>query len=145
MRERLYLCLSGGIGERDKYNKSVLVFYVNSKTPIKLSQADRHISDYSICDLKFAVFNHWKPIMARFILFVLLLLLFYLILYYLIKDMAVRRKKWSREPEPEELVEDPYCQTYVPKRTAVRKRIKGENYYFCSKECLRKFLEKRKS
>ena len=83
--------------------------------------------------------------MARFILFVLLLLLFYLILYYLIKDMAVRRKKWSREPEPEELVEDPYCQTYVPKRTAVRKRIKGENYYFCSKECLRKFLEKRKS
>ena len=83
--------------------------------------------------------------MARFILFILLLLLFYVILYYLIKDMAVRRKKWSRASEPEELVQDPYCQTYVPKRTAVRRRAKGENYYFCSKECLRKFLEENKS
>lgn len=83
--------------------------------------------------------------MARFILFVLLLLVFYVILYYLIKDMAVRRKKWSRQAEPEELVQDPYCQTYVPKGTAVKKRVKGENCYFCSKECLKKFLEKRKS
>ena len=83
--------------------------------------------------------------MARFILFVLLLLLFYVILYYLIKNMAVRRKKWSRELEPEELVQDPYCQTYVPKRTALKKRVKGKHYYFCSKQCLIKFLEERKS
>jgi len=81
--------------------------------------------------------------MARFILFVLLLLLFYVILYYLIKDMAVRRKKWSRASEPEELVQDPYCQTYIPKRTAVKKRIEGRQYYFCNKDCLRKFLEEK--
>ena len=83
--------------------------------------------------------------MARFILFVLLLLVFYTILYTLIKDMAVRRKKWSRGPEPEELVQDPCCQTYIPKGTAVRKRVNGRHYYFCSKECLRKFLEEKKS
>jgi YHS domain-containing protein len=83
--------------------------------------------------------------MARFILFVLLLLFFYTILYYLIKDMVVRRKKLGREPEPEELVQDPYCQTYIPKRTAVRKSVKGRHYYFCNKECLRKFLEEKKS
>ncbi len=79
--------------------------------------------------------------MARFILFVLLLLLLYAILYYLIKDMAAGRKKRGRESEPEELIQDPYCKTYIPKRTAVRKRVKGKYYYFCNKECLRKFLE----
>jgi uncharacterized protein len=82
--------------------------------------------------------------MARLLLFIVLLLLFYAILYYLIKDMTVRKKKLSRASEPEELVQDPYCHTYVPKRTAVRKRVKGRNYYFCTKECLKKFLEEKK-
>ncbi len=82
--------------------------------------------------------------MARFILFVILVLLLYAILYYLIKDMAAGRRKRGRESEPEELVQDPYCQTYVPKRTALRKRVKGREYYFCTKECLKKFLEEKK-
>jgi len=83
--------------------------------------------------------------MARFILFILLLLFFYGILYYLIKDMAVRGKKWPKGTEAEELVQDPYCQTYIPKRTAVKKRVNGKTYHFCSKECLGKFREKRKA
>jgi YHS domain-containing protein len=82
---------------------------------------------------------------ARFILFIVLLLLLYAILYYLIRDIAGGRKKRIRESEPEELVQDPYCQTYVPKRTAAKKRVKGRDYYFCTKECLRKFLEEKKS
>jgi YHS domain-containing protein len=81
--------------------------------------------------------------MSRLILFVFLLLLVYTILHYLIKDMPVRRKKLSRESEPEELVQDPYCKTYVPKRTAVRKRVDGRDYYFCNRECLRMFLQER--
>jgi YHS domain-containing protein len=83
--------------------------------------------------------------MSRLILFVFLLLLGYTILHYLIKDMPVRRKKLSRESEPEELVQDPYCKTYVPKRTAVRKRVEGRDYYFCNRECLRMFLQERNS
>ncbi len=83
--------------------------------------------------------------MPRLILFIFLLLLLYAILYYLIKDMVVRRNKGSRESEPEELVQDPYCQTYIPKQTAVRKRVKGRDYYFCTKECLRKFLKEKKT
>ena len=83
--------------------------------------------------------------MARFILFVLLLLLLSGILRYLIKDLFTQRKKLNREFEPEELIQDPYCQTYIPKRTAVRKRVGGRDYYFCNKECLRKFLEKKAS
>jgi len=83
--------------------------------------------------------------MPRLILFIFLLLLLYAILYYLIKDMVVRRNRGRREPKPEELVQDPYCQTYIPKQTAVRKRVKGRDYYFCTKECLRKFLKEKET
>jgi uncharacterized protein len=83
--------------------------------------------------------------MSRLILLVLLLLLLYTILRYLIKGVLVYRKISGKESEPEELVQDPYCQTYIPRRTAVRKRVEGRDYYFCNKECLRKFLEEKKS
>lgn len=83
--------------------------------------------------------------MARLILFVLLFLLLYAILRFLIKDIFVQRKKFNGKFEPEELIQDPYCQTYIPKRTAVRKRVGGRDYYFCNKECLRGFLEKKGS
>jgi YHS domain-containing protein len=83
--------------------------------------------------------------MPRLILFILLLLLLYTSLHYLIKEISLQRKRLNRESEPEELAQDPYCQTYIPKRTAVRKRVAGRGYYFCSKECVRKFLDEKKS
>jgi YHS domain-containing protein len=83
--------------------------------------------------------------MIRYILFALLLLLLYAILRHLINGLFIRGKKLNRQLEPEELVQDPYCQTYIQKRTAVRKRIGGRDYYFCDKECLRKFLEEKTS
>jgi YHS domain-containing protein len=83
--------------------------------------------------------------MARYILFALLLLLLYAILRRLINGIFIQGKKLNRQLEPEELVQDPYCQTYIQKRTAVRKRVGGRDYYFCDNECLRKFLEKKTS
>jgi len=80
--------------------------------------------------------------MSRLILFVIFLLLLYSILHYFIQGMPARRKKLNRKFEPEELVQDPYCQTYVPKGSAVKKRIAGKDCYFCNSECLRKYLEK---
>jgi uncharacterized protein len=56
--------------------------------------------------------------------------------------MLFLREKPNREHEPEELIQDPYCKTYIPKGSAVKKRIGGKDYYFCNKECLRKYLEK---
>jgi len=54
--------------------------------------------------------------MTRLILFIILPLILYAILHILIKDIPVLRKKLYKETEPEELVQDPYCQTYIPKR-----------------------------
>jgi len=79
--------------------------------------------------------------MSRLILFVFLLLILFIILQYLVKGMPARRKKSSRESEPEELVQDPCCKTYVPKRSAIRKRLSGKDYYFCKQECLKKFIK----
>ncbi len=78
--------------------------------------------------------------MARFILFAILLLLFYAILHTLIKGMSVQRKKLNRESEPEELVQDPYCQTYIPKQSAVKKKIAGRFLYFCNHECMENYM-----
>jgi YHS domain-containing protein len=81
--------------------------------------------------------------MARLILFIILFLIFYAILRILIKDIPAWRKKLYKETEPEELVQDPCCQTYIPKRSAIRKRLSGKNYYFCKRECLKKFIQNR--
>jgi YHS domain-containing protein len=90
-------------------------------------------------------FYHIGHIMIRLFLFILFLLLLYVIVRHLMKDMFIQGKKLNRQVEPEELVQDPYCQTYIQKRTAVRKRVGGRDYYFCDKECLRKFLEQKTS
>ncbi len=80
--------------------------------------------------------------MWRFILFIIAVTILYYALQFLMKSVPSLRKKANRDNEPEELIQDPYCQTYIPKGSAVKKRIAGKDYYFCNPECLRKYLEK---
>jgi len=58
--------------------------------------------------------------------------------------MPSLRKTRDSKSEPEELVQDPNCQTYIPKRSALKKRIAGKDYYFCDRECMKKYLEREK-
>ena len=39
----------------------------------------------------------------------------------------------------EQMVQDPVCGIYVPRETAVAETIRGETYYFCSKDCAQTF------
>jgi uncharacterized protein len=39
----------------------------------------------------------------------------------------------------DEMVQDPQCKTYVPKREAVKRTIAGETHFFCSGACADKF------
>jgi YHS domain-containing protein len=39
----------------------------------------------------------------------------------------------------EDLVEDPYCHTYLPLSSAYQASIKGKTLYFCSRECFEKY------
>jgi YHS domain-containing protein len=42
----------------------------------------------------------------------------------------------------DELVEDPICHKYIPKRNAFSRKIDGYSYYFCSMECAEMFKKK---
>ncbi len=80
--------------------------------------------------------------MSRLLIFVILILILYYALHHLIKDMAPRKKSVQGQTDPEELVQDPCCQTYIPKGSALRSRVSGKDYYFCSQDCVKKFLRR---
>ena len=45
----------------------------------------------------------------------------------------------------DEMVQDPQCKTYIPRRESLRKVIQGQEYFFCSNECADKFELERKT
>ncbi len=51
-----------------------------------------------------------------------------------------------RGPQPEvqadELVQDPVCKVFIPRRNALVARREGQDFFFCSEGCRKKFLQK---
>jgi YHS domain-containing protein len=39
------------------------------------------------------------------------------------------------------MVKDETCNTYLPREEAILEKVEGKEYYFCSQECRKKFLE----
>ena len=69
------------------------------------------------------------------------------ILYRLVKGVfSVRTKIDRRKPGGviDEMVQDPFCKTYIPRRESVRRIIQGQEYLFCSDECADKFESEKK-
>ncbi len=75
------------------------------------------------------------------------LLLGYLI-YWLTKKVALSLGLWPQAPGarpaesrgPDVLVQDPVCQTFIPRAEALKTEKDGKVYFFCSEGCLKKFL-----
>jgi uncharacterized protein len=80
--------------------------------------------------------------MFRLIFFILLILILYYLLHFLIRDMPSSKKRADKNLGPEELVQDPYCQTYIPKRSALKKKVGGQVHYFCHKKCFKNYAQK---
>ncbi len=66
----------------------------------------------------------------------------------LVLKSASRRRGFTYRPADDnqalytgEMVQDPVCQVYISKQDAVAATISGQDYFFCSKECLKKFKE----
>ncbi len=38
------------------------------------------------------------------------------------------------------MIKDPYCEAYFPRRDAVRLNLRGNDLYFCSKECRDQYM-----
>ena len=77
--------------------------------------------------------------------FIIALVVGYL-LYRLVKKTMVAYKGGvsdsSREPgskEPKVLVQDPICGTFIPRQEALKAQKDGQDYFFCSEGCLKRF------
>ncbi|WP_035273646.1 YHS domain-containing protein [Desulfogranum japonicum] len=69
--------------------------------------------------------------------------LFYIgfrLLRSMLRDQVEKEYKESETHQEETkvqdtLVEDPVCHTLLPKKQAIRLRLDGKTYYFCSEKC----------
>jgi uncharacterized protein len=80
--------------------------------------------------------------MRQLIFLVLIVALGYLISVLLFPRRRIPRATGGRSPTPvtQEMVRDPVCQLYLPRAEAIRRRVHGQEYFFCSPGCLDKFL-----
>ena len=73
-------------------------------------------------------------------------LLIFAFLAYLAYWLVRRHLGPGQKSEPpveagsvDEMVQDPVCKTYIPKRTAHRRIVAGKEYFFCSEACADRF------
>jgi uncharacterized protein len=85
--------------------------------------------------------------LIRYLIYFILLYVIYKIIRTIrqTKPFVVHSNQYrSTAAAGEELVEDPYCHTYIPISQACQKEIAGKEHYFCSKECLEKYIRENK-
>jgi len=78
---------------------------------------------------------------------IILLLVGYLIYRFFRRFLSPpNTPKRTAPPEiQDEMVQDPVCKIYLPKRQAlILNSANRMHYYFCSKECRKKFIEQAK-
>ncbi len=52
------------------------------------------------------------------------------------------RRASTGGPTEELLVRDPQCGIYLPREAGIKRTVRGEEHYFCSKACLEAFANK---
>ncbi|MCS6897206.1 MAG: hypothetical protein NZM29_04470 [Nitrospira sp.] len=78
--------------------------------------------------------------MYRILLVSVLLIVLYLLLRQIlrtVKQSTIDDRGTSVDQD--QMVLDPMCQTFVPRRIALIRTIGGKTHYFCSKECMAAF------
>jgi len=59
------------------------------------------------------------------------------------RAVAARRPRGVPPPTPgNEMVRDRVCNTFLPRSSALTSRLGGEEHFFCSEQCRRRFLER---
>jgi YHS domain-containing protein len=67
------------------------------------------------------------------------------LIYWVVKKVATSLGLWPQAPrpldrgEPDVLVQDPVCQTFIPRKEALKAEKDGKVYFFCSEGCLKRF------
>ena len=79
---------------------------------------------------------------------IIILIVGYLVYRYLKRSLSSPKLPKRNPPQEiqDEMVQDPVCQVYLPKRQAlVLKSSNGMIYYFCSTQCRDKFIKEAKA
>jgi len=79
----------------------------------------------------------------RLIVLILVGITAYVLIRGLIQTLVgVQQRRQRQDParlRGAEMVQDPVCESYIPKEGALSERIRGETYFFCSTQCARQF------
>lgn len=77
---------------------------------------------------------------------IILALLFY-VLFRLVKGLIRSGTGEVRGPSDggviDEMVQDPLCKTYIPRRDSVKRVIEGKTFFFCSDQCAARYERER--
>lgn len=79
--------------------------------------------------------------MLRIIIYALLAYL----IYRLVKKVLLPEKRTMDQESGkviDEMIQDPFCGKYIPRRESIKRNIKGKEYFFCSESCADQFEEK---
>jgi len=78
-------------------------------------------------------------------------ILYALVAYTVYKFIRLYQKLSQKGPSPRQtkqlsglMVKDEICNTYLPREEAIKEISEGKEFFFCSKECQKKFLESKK-
>ena len=82
----------------------------------------------------------------KFLLFLAIIIIGYLALKKYVSGLFPQapREDAPRPPITDELVKDPVCGVYVPKKEAIVYGRGGRLYYFCCEKCLKEFKKQKR-
>jgi uncharacterized protein len=87
--------------------------------------------------------------MLRLIVAIIIVYLVYRLAKLIFLPSGKKQEHFPGGPTPiegEDMVQDPYCKTYIPVSTAYKASVNGKTLYFCSHECFEKYeAERRKN
>lgn len=77
--------------------------------------------------------------MWKIITILVLLIILYFMVRTSIREFLGKNKPTPELPTKDVMVQDPVCKTYIPAGSAIGEKIGGQQYYFCSDDCVEKF------
>ncbi len=82
--------------------------------------------------------------LIRFVIICVLVYCVYRIVKWIFFSPAIHShelpKRQVSTQKGEELIQDPYCDIYMPISHAYKASIEGQELYFCSKKCCERYL-----
>lgn len=78
----------------------------------------------------------------RNLIIIAIIVLAYLQLKKFLQESPSLKKEKKRDEMVDEMVQDPACGVYLPRRNAVPRKISGQEFFFCGNQCAEEYESK---